>query len=70
MIRAEWALIGGVVSEQSLIVQYLVDHRLVVNTRTKRSWSPLTVAGRVFFANAKQEFPQSAEILRKTPISR
>jgi len=58
-------LIGAVVSNQPSIVQWLVDHGARVNTKTKLGWTPLLVAEGVFFANAKKEFPQAAEILRK-----
>jgi ankyrin repeat protein len=58
-------LIGAVVSNQPSIVQWLVDHGAHVNTKTKLGWTPLLVAEGVFFANAKKEFPQAAEILRK-----
>lgn len=59
------ALIGAVVSGQSSIVQFLVDHGADVNAKTALGWTPLKVAEGVFFANAKKEFPQAAAILRK-----
>jgi uncharacterized protein len=59
------ALIGAVVSGQSGIVQYLVDHGAKVDAQTKLGWTPLMVAEGAFFANAKKEFPQAAEIIRK-----
>jgi ankyrin repeat protein len=58
-------LIGAVVSDQSSIVQWLVDHGARVDDKTKLGWTPLLVAEGVFFANAKKEFPQAAAILRK-----
>ena len=58
-------LIGGVVSGQPSIVQWLVEHGARANDRTKLGWTPLLVAEGVFFANAKKEFPQAAAILRK-----
>jgi len=58
-------LIGAVVSNQPSIVQWLVDHGARVDAKTKLGWTPLLVAEGVFFANAKKEFPQAAEILRK-----
>jgi len=57
-------LIGGVVSGQPSIVQWLVEHGARANDRTKLGWTPLLVAEGVFFANAKKEFPQAAAILR------
>ena len=59
------ALIGAVVSGQASIVQYPVDHGANVNAKTNLGWTPLMVAEGVFFANAKNEFPAAAEILRK-----
>jgi ankyrin repeat protein len=59
------ALIGAVVSGQPSIVQYLVDHGAQLDAKTKLGWTPLMVAEGVFFANAKKEFPEAAEILRK-----
>jgi len=59
------ALIGAVISGQPSIVQYLVDHGARVDAKTKLGWTPLMVAEGVFFANAKKEYPQAAEILRK-----
>jgi uncharacterized protein len=59
-------LIGAVVSGQTSIVQWLVDHGARVNEKTKLGWTPLLVAEGVFFANAKKEFPQAAAILRKS----
>jgi uncharacterized protein len=58
-------LIGAVVSGQPSIVQWLVDHGARVDDKTKLGWTPLLVAEGVFFANAKKEFPQAAEIIRK-----
>ena len=46
-------------------IQWLVDHGARVDAKTKLGWTPLLVAEGVFFANAKKEFPQAAEILRK-----
>ena len=58
-------LIGAVVSGQPSIVQWLIDHGARVDDTTKLGWTPLLVAEGVFFANAKKEFPQAAEIIRK-----
>jgi ankyrin repeat protein len=59
------ALHAAVVSGQPSIVQYLVDHGAKPDVKTKSGWTPLMMAGGVFFANAKKEFPQAAAILRK-----
>lgn len=59
------ALHAAVVSNQPTIVQYLVDHGAKVDAKTKSGWTPLMMAGGVFFANAKKEFPAAAAILKK-----
>lgn len=59
------ALHAAVVSGQASIVQYLVDHGAKLDARTRSGWTPLMLAGGVFFANAKKEFPAAAEILKK-----
>ena len=59
------ALHAAVVSNQPSIVQYLVDHGAKLDARTKSGWTPLMMAGGVFFANAKKEFPAAAAILKK-----
>jgi ankyrin repeat protein len=59
------ALHAAVVSGQASIVQYLVDHGAKLEARTRSGWTPLMLAGGVFFANAKKEFPAAAEILKK-----
>ena len=64
------ALHAAVVSNQPSIVQYLVDHGARLDARTKSGWTPLMLAGGVFFANAKKEFPAAAEILRRAIASK
>ncbi|HEY3838876.1 MAG TPA: ankyrin repeat domain-containing protein [Bryobacteraceae bacterium] len=56
---------AAVVSGQASIVQYLVDHGATLDAKTASGWTPLMLAGGVFFANAKKEFPAAAEILKK-----
>jgi uncharacterized protein len=64
------ALHGAVVSGQPGIVQYLVDHGAKLDAKTKTGWIPLMLAGGVFFANAKKEYPAEAAILKKAMIER
>jgi hypothetical protein len=64
------ALHGAVVSGQPGIVQYLVDHGAKLDAKTKTGWTPLMLAGGVFFANAKKDYPVEAEILKKAMIER
>jgi ankyrin repeat protein len=59
------ALIGGIISGQPAIVQFLIDHGAQVDARTKLGWTPLMVAEGVFFANAKKEYPQAAATIVK-----
>jgi ankyrin repeat protein len=59
------ALIGGIISGQASIVQFLIDHGARADDHTKLGWTPLMVAEGVFFANAKKEYPQAAAIITK-----
>jgi hypothetical protein len=59
------ALHGAVISNQPSIVQFLVDRGARLDAKTKSGWTPLLMAGGVFFANAKREYPAAAAILRK-----
>jgi ankyrin repeat protein len=59
------ALHAAVVSGQAGIVKFLIDHGAQVDARTKIGWTALDMAGGIFFANAKKEYPAAAEILRK-----
>jgi hypothetical protein len=56
---------AAIVSGQAGIVQYLVDHGAKVDAKTQSGWTPLMLAGGVFFANAKKEYPAAAAILRR-----
>jgi ankyrin repeat protein len=62
------ALHASVVSGQTTIVQYLVEHGAKLDAKTESGWTPLMVAGGVFYANAKKEYPAAAAILRKAMI--
>ncbi len=64
------ALHGAVVSGQPGIVQSLVDHGARLDAKTKTGWTPLMLAGGVFFANAKKDYPAEAAILKKAMIER
>jgi ankyrin repeat protein len=58
------ALHGAVVSGQPSIVKFLSEHGARVDAKTKLGWTPMMLAGGVFFANAKKDFPAAAEILK------
>lgn len=62
------ALHAAVVSGQPSIVQYLVDHGAKLDAKTRTGWTPLMMAGGVFFANSKKEFPAAAAILKKAMV--
>src|SRR5437867_4134932 len=62
------ALHGAVVSGQAGIVQFLVDHGAKLDAKTKTGWTPLMMAGGVFYANAKKEYPAAAAILKKAMV--
>ena len=64
------ALHGAVVSGQSSIVTFLIEHGARVDAKTKLGWTPLMLAEGVFFANAKKEYPAAAAILRSRSTSR
>ena len=51
-------------------MQFLVDHGARLDAKTKTGWTPLMMAGGVFFANAKKEYPAAAAILRKAMAER
>jgi ankyrin repeat protein len=59
------ALHAAVVSNQPGLVQYLVDHGARLDAKTKSGWTPLMLAGGVFFANSKKDYPAAAAILKK-----
>jgi ankyrin repeat protein len=59
------ALHAAVVSNQPAIVQYLVDQGARLDLKTKSGWTPLMLAGGVFFANSKKDYPAAAAILKK-----
>jgi ankyrin repeat protein len=58
-------LFGAVISGQPTIVQYLLEQGARTDVQTRIGWTPLKVAEGVFFANAKKEYPQAAELIRK-----
>ena len=55
---------AAVVSGQSGIVKYLIEHGAKVDAKTKLGWTPLDMAGGIFYANARKDYPAAAEILR------
>jgi len=58
------ALHAAVVSGQPGIVKFLVENGADINAKTTLGWTPLKMAGGIFFANAKKEYPAAAEILK------
>jgi uncharacterized protein len=58
------ALHGAVVSGQTAIVKFLIDHGAQVDAKNKLGWTPLMLAQGAFYANAKKEFPAAAALLK------
>jgi ankyrin repeat protein len=56
---------AAVVSGQPGIVKFLIEHGARVDAKTKIGWTPLDMAGGIFFANARKDYPAAAEILKK-----
>jgi len=59
------ALHAAVVSGQPGIVKYLIERGADVNSKTKLGWTPLDMAGGIFFANARKDYPAAAAILKQ-----
>jgi len=59
------ALHAAVVSGQPGIVKYLISRGANINAKTKLGWTALDMAGGIFFANARKDYPAAAEILRQ-----
>ena len=59
------ALHAAVVSGQPGVVKYLIERGADVNAKTKLGWTPLDMAGGIFFANARKDYPAAAEILKQ-----
>jgi ankyrin repeat protein len=59
------ALHAAVVSGQPGIVKFLIDRGADVNAKTKLGWTPLDMAGGIFFANARKDYPAAAAILKQ-----
>jgi ankyrin repeat protein len=58
------ALHAAVVSGQPGIVKFLIERGADVNAKTKLGWTALDMAGGIFFANARKDYPAAAEILK------
>jgi hypothetical protein len=63
------ALHAAVVSGQPGIVKYLIERGADVNAKTKLGWTALDMAGGIFFANARKDYPAAAEILKQASLS-
>ena len=59
------ALHAAVVSGQPGIVKLLIERGADVNAKTKIGWTPLDMAGGIFFSNARKDYPAAAEILKQ-----
>lgn len=61
---------GAVICNQPSIVEYLISQGAVLNAKNQLGWTPLMIAGGLYIANNKKEFPVEAEILRKAMTAR
>jgi ankyrin repeat protein len=59
------ALHGAVICNQPAIVEYLIQQGAKVDAKNRLGWTPLMVAGGIYIANNRKDFPVAAGILRK-----
>ena len=59
------ALHGAVICNQPSIVEYLISQGAQVDAKNRLGWTPLDVAGGLYIANNRKDFPVAAEILKK-----
>ena len=59
------ALHGAVICNQPSIVEYLIERGAQVDAKNRLGWTPLMVAGGIYIANNRKDFPAAAAILRK-----
>src|SRR5438128_88654 len=59
------ALHASVVSGQPGITKFLIEHGARVDAKTRIGWTALDMAGGIFYANARKDYPVAAEILKK-----
>ena len=64
------ALHGAVICNQPSIVEYLISQGAEVEAKNRLGWTPLMVAGGLYIANNKKEFPVAAEILKKAAANK
>ena len=57
---------GAVLCNQPSILEYLIAQGARVDARNRLGWTPLMVAGGIYIANNKKEFPAAAAILKRT----
>lgn len=59
------ALHGSVICNQPSITQFLIDHGAQLDAKNQLGWTPLMVAGGLYIANNRKDFPVAAELLKK-----
>ena len=59
------ALHGAVICNQPSIVEYLIQKGAKVDAKNRLGWTPLMVAGGIYIANNRKDFPVAAGILKK-----
>ena len=60
------ALHGAVICNQPSIVEYLISQGAEVDAKNRLGWTPLDVAGGIYIANNRKDFPVAAEIIKRT----
>jgi ankyrin repeat protein len=64
------ALHGSVICNQPSITQYLIDQGAQLDAKNQLGWTPLMVAGGLYIANNRKDFPVAADLLRKALSAR
>lgn len=59
------AMHGAVISNQPLIVKYLIEKGAKLDATNQLGWTPLMITKGIFLANAYKEFPEEAKIIRE-----
>lgn len=60
------ALHGAVICNQPSIVDRLIQQGAKVDPKNRLGWTPLMVAGGIYIANNRKDFPAAAAIPRKS----
>ena len=64
------ALHGSVICNQPSITQFLIDQGAQLDAKNQLGWTPLMVAGGLYIANNRKDFPVAGDLLRKALAAR